>query len=133
MSWRKKTLVKDSGRIEQNMCIQPGNYLFKASIKTDGEGAYIGVQTSEGEPISSKMVGNQVWEIDVPIGEKEAFMHKLTDRGFIYEDIGSKIHIFHVDEKESIEALVDSPQVIRHRPATLEDVFFRLTGRSLAE
>lgn len=130
--WQKLTELK-SQRVSVLLCTQN---MEEAEVLCDRvaimhEGRIRGLDTPQ--ELISQYVGNQVWEIDVPISEKEAFIQKLTDRNFIFEDIGMKIHIFHVDDKESIEALVDSTQVFRHRPATLEDVFFRLTGRSLAE
>jgi lipooligosaccharide transport system ATP-binding protein len=130
--WQKLTELK-SQQVSVLLCTQN---MEEAEVLCDRvaimhEGRIMGLDTPQA--LVSQYVGNQVWEIDVSLSDKETIMQKLTEKGFVFEDIGNKIHIFHVDEKESIETVFDSPRVIRHRPATLEDVFFRLTGRSLAE
>ena len=58
---------------------------------------------------------------------------ELERRGLDFEDAGVKIYVFHVEADESMSGLLSSPEQLRRRPATLEDVFFRLTGRSLVE
>ena len=57
----------------------------------------------------------------------------LESRGLDFADAGSKIHVFHADTDEPIKGLVNTPEKLRRRPATLEDVVFGLTGRSLVE
>jgi len=81
----------------------------------------------------SKYVGVKIWEIEVDSVEKGEIVNELEGRGLDFEIVGDKIHIFHVESGESLSELVNSPEKLRLRSATLEDVFFRLTGRSLAE
>jgi len=81
----------------------------------------------------SKYVGNEVWEIEVDSEGRDKTVKELESHGLDYEVVGGKIHIFHVEAEESIRRLLNSPRLLRRRPATLEDVFFKLTGRSLLE
>ncbi|MDY6917207.1 MAG: ABC transporter ATP-binding protein [Chloroflexota bacterium] len=81
----------------------------------------------------SEYAGDAVWEIDVRPDAHEAIVQELERRGLDFEDSGTQIHVFHADSDESLREVVSSPDNMRRRPATLEDVFFRLTGRSLVE
>ena len=81
----------------------------------------------------SRYVGDEIWEIDVGSEERERIVGRLISQGLDFEEVGDKIHIFHADTDESVSALVNSSHGLRRRPATLEDVFFKLTGRSLTE
>ncbi len=64
---------------------------------------------------------------------RDKTVKELESRGLHYEEVGGKIHVFHVEAEEPIRGLLSSPEQLRRRPATLEDVFFKLTGRSLLE
>ena len=81
----------------------------------------------------SEYVGNEVWEIEVDSEEKDETVKHLESHGLDFEDVGGRIHIFHVEGAESVRGLLTSPELLRRRSATLEDVFFKLTGRSLLE
>ncbi len=81
----------------------------------------------------SRYAGNEIWEIGVDPHERDRFVKELKSNKFDFEEVGEKIHVFHVESYESIRKLLDSPDRLWRRPATLEDVFFRLTGRSLVE
>ena len=59
--------------------------------------------------------------------ERDEVISKLESRQMEYEEFSGIIHVFPKDN-ESTEGL---PGVARQ--ATLEDVFFKLTGRTLAE
>ena len=74
-----------------------------------------------------------VWEIELNSEETDKNMKELESHGLDFEIVGDKIHVFHVGADESMKGLVDNPRKLSWRSATLEDVFFRLTGRSLAE
>ena len=79
----------------------------------------------------SRYVGNEVWEIEVNSEERDKTVKELERRGLDFEGVGGKIHVFHIEADESVTGLGDLK--MRRRSATLEDVFFRLTGRSLPE
>ena len=81
----------------------------------------------------SKYVGDKIWEIELDSEQRGKIVKELEYQGLDFEIVGDKVHIFHVVSGESISGLVNSPEKVRRRSATLEDVFFRLTGRSLVE
>jgi lipooligosaccharide transport system ATP-binding protein len=85
------------------------------------------------QKLISKYIDKKVWEIKVNPDERVATIDSLRRDGVNFEEIGDKIHVFHIEDNQSIDDLVDSPDKLTYRPATLEDVFFRLTGRSLLE
>ena len=78
-------------------------------------------------------VGNEVLEIEVDSQDRDRITGELKDRGLDFESYGSKILVFHAGTDESIGELAIKLGKLIRRPATFEDVFFRLTGRSLAE
>jgi hypothetical protein len=47
--------------------------------------------------------------------------------------MGGRINIFNTDDEAYIAGLMNQPQRLRRRPANLEDVFLKLTGRTLEE
>ncbi len=85
------------------------------------------------QKLISRYVGSEIWEIEANPQEKDAAVKTLENRGLDFEDAGDKIYVFHVEDDRSLTGLVNSPERMRRRPATLEDVFLKLTGRSLVE
>jgi len=81
----------------------------------------------------SRYVGNEIGEMEVSSEERGEIIKTLTSRGLDFEEVGDKIHVFHVEADEMTRGMVNLAGRLRRRPATLEDVFFRLTGRSLVE
>ena len=81
----------------------------------------------------AKYVGNEVWEIEVNSDERLRTVKELENRGLDFEEVGSKFQVFHIEDEKSVTGLVNSLGRLQRRQATLEDVFLRLTGRSLAE
>ena len=81
----------------------------------------------------SRYVGNEVWEIELNSDEKGKIIRELERLGLDFEDAGGKVQVFHVGDGEAVRRLVSPLERVVKRPATLEDVFLRLTGRSLAE
>lgn len=81
-----------------------------------------------------KYVGDEVWEIDVMAEHKENIIKELKSHNLDFEDFEGKIHVFRIDSDKSLKNLpVNFPDKISHRTGTLEDVFLRLTGRTLVE
>jgi len=60
-------------------------------------------------------------------------MKLLESRRLDFEVVGNKIQVFRIESEESLRGLASSPERLTKRAATLEDVFFRLTGGSLVE
>jgi lipooligosaccharide transport system ATP-binding protein len=85
------------------------------------------------QKLISRYVGSEVWEIEVNSEDRERTVKELASRGLDFEDVWGKIEVFHIETDKSIRGLTNPPERLRRRPATLEDVFFRLTGRSLTE
>ena len=81
----------------------------------------------------SRYAGSEVWEIEVNAEGKDKIIQELESRGLDFDDGGNELYIFHVTSDESLIDLVSNAEKLKHRPATLEDVFFRLTGRPLVE
>jgi len=130
--WHKLTELKSQG-VTQLLCTQN---MEEASVLCDRvaimhQGKILSLDTPQ--KLISRYVGNEVWEIGLNPEERDRTVKELERRGLDFEDVGSKIHVFHIEAEESISGLVSSLGRLRRRPATLEDVFFRLTGRSLVE
>lgn len=83
------------------------------------------------QKLIAQYVGQEVMEVEVGLEDKDKIVAGLKGRGLDFEDAGNRIFVFH-NESNEFTGLVN-PERLRHRPATLEDVFLRLTGRSLAE
>jgi len=129
--WHKLTELKSQG-VTQLLCTQN---MEEATILCDRvaimhQGRILNVDAPR--KLISRYVGNEIWEIEVDSAERDKTIKELEARGLDFEGAGGRIHVFHTDEKV-MRGLVSLPERVRQRPATLEDVFFRLTGRSLGE
>jgi nitroreductase len=82
------------------------------------------------EKLISRYVGNRIWEIESGNEEKDRIIKELKSRKLEFEEAGNLIQIFHLGD-ELARNLTNF--MARPRAATLEDVFFRLTERSLTE
>jgi lipooligosaccharide transport system ATP-binding protein len=89
------------------------------------QGRIIAVDTPRG--LIERHVGAHVWEVWTDTIDRDEFVKELERRRLEFEVVDNQIQVFHLDD-ESGRGLAGTA-----RPATLEDVFFRLTGRLLAE
>ncbi len=82
----------------------------------------------EGTPdqLISRHVKGHVYEIGKPVPEP------LRNGGWDSEDIGDSVLIY-VQQQDDIRPVLTPGTSYYHRPANLEDVFLRLTGRQLRE
>ena len=130
--WHKLTELKSQG-VTQLLCTQN---MEEATALCDRvaimhQGKILSLDSPQ--ELISRYVGNEVWEIEVDPDERSMIVKELENRRLDFEDIVDKIHIFHIKFDESLTGLKNFASKLGQRPATLEDVFFRLTGRSLLE
>jgi lipooligosaccharide transport system ATP-binding protein len=87
----------------------------------------------EGSPadLVKQYVGNEIVEVE----KSEDIVSCLTSEKIAYEVIGDTLQIATGSSREVVRTLFDhcSPKKVMTRPATLEDVFLKLTGRKLRE
>lgn len=88
----------------------------------------------EGSPseLINTHVGKTVLEISSPNSTIRALLQK---KSVTFEDLGQRLIIYHRDGEALYRELISGgcQQGCMFRPATLEDVFLRLTGRDLRE
>jgi len=129
--WRQLKELKVRG-ITQLLCTQN---MEEAAILCDRVAImHLGRILSLDTPraLIARHVGDEVLEIEVTAGNRQEIVKELTSRGLDFVDTGNTVQVFHVD-KDELAGVVNLPDGLRQRPATLEDVFFRLTGRTLEE
>jgi lipooligosaccharide transport system ATP-binding protein len=88
-------------------------------------GRIIAADTPRG--LIERHVGSHVWEVWTDTIDRERFLEELERRRLEYEVVDNQVQVFHLNPASS-GGLPGTA-----RPATLEDVFFRLTGRTLVE
>jgi lipooligosaccharide transport system ATP-binding protein len=88
----------------------------------------------EGSPseLINAHVGRKVIEIIAPGSSVRAV---LQEKSVAFEDLGHRLIVYHRDGEELYRELIagECREGCMLRPATLEDVFLRLTGRDLRE
>ena len=130
--WQKLFQLKSQG-VTQLLCTQ--NMEEAATLCDRVAIMSFGKIVSQDTPqaLVSGYVGDEVLEIEVDTGSRGRIIEALVNSGLNFTDVGNVIQVFRANRDEVSMALVDLPNKIRERPATLEDVFFRLTGRTLVE
>jgi lipooligosaccharide transport system ATP-binding protein len=79
-------------------------------------------------------IGSEVVEIRVPKEEDEKILSRLSGAGSAHERVGDTLYFYCSDGKDLMRKVVEmNLHNVLNRPATLEDVFLKLTGRSLIE
>jgi len=124
--WQKLRELKSEG-VTQLLCTQNMEEAARLCdrVAIINQGKIIDIDTPRG--FVARYMPTQVWEIDLVSGEREKVINELESRQLEYEEFSGIIHVFPKDNQltEGLPGLA--------RPATLEDVFFKLTGRTLAE
>ncbi len=90
----------------------------------------------EGNPMHlvKERVGKEVLEVQLDNEEDGKLLPMIEDWSIPYEAAGDKVYLFCDDGKEYIQALWEKGyHHLLQRPATLEDLFLKLTGRGLRE
>jgi len=130
--WQALIKLKDEG-VTQLLCTQN---MEEAAVLCDRVTImHLGKVLTQDSPeaLVSRYVGDEVLEIEVNSGSRDRISEVLTKGGFDFTDAGHMIQVFRSNREELAEALVDFTGELRERRATLEDVFFGLTGRALNE
>ncbi len=126
MVWRKLRELKSQG-ITQLLCTQNMEEAARLCdrVAIIHRGRIIDIDTPQA--FVTRYMSSRVWEIDLASEERDSIVRELESRQLEFEEFAGIIHIFPKDDSQ-VEGL---PGVAR--VATLEDVFFKLTGRSLVE
>ena len=132
MVWHKLTELKSQG-VTELLCTQN---MEEAAVLCNRvaimhQGRILSVDSPQ--QLIYKYVGNEVWEIEVDSQDIDSVVKELKSNYLDFESCGNKICVFHVEGGESTNKLATHVGRLIRRPATLEDVFLRLTGRSLTE
>lgn len=90
--------------------------------------------TGSPRPLVREQIGAEVVEVRISCEEDERLLGLAGDSACGHERVGDTLYLYCADGRDPMKKLVDLglPNV-RNRPATLEDVFLKLTGRSLIE
>jgi Nod factor-specific ABC transporter ATP-binding protein NodI len=88
---------------------------------------------SPGELVRNE-IGREVVEIRIEREEDEKLIARIGEEACGHERAGDTLYFYCRDGRKVMKRVLefDLPNVL-HRPATLEDVFLKLTGRSLIE
>ncbi len=126
MVWRKLRELKSQG-ITQLVCTQNMEEAARLCdrVAIIHQGRIIDIDTPKA--LVTRYMSSRVWEIDLTLEERDSIIGELESRRLEYEEFAGIVHVFPEDDSQA-EGL---PGVAR--AATLEDVFFKLTGRSLVE
>ena len=132
MVWQRIRLLKSQGIT----IILSSHYMEEASYLCDRVAIMdAGRIVAHGSPAEmvSRYAGIEVMEIQVGLdhADKERVMSLLRQRGLEPEDGGERVLVYRADGSFPAEEM--QPLEVFRRPANLEDVFLRLTGRGLQE
>jgi lipooligosaccharide transport system ATP-binding protein len=90
----------------------------------------------QGKPMDlvREKVGEEVIEIRIEEALHSRFLALLDGRSFHWERAGDTLYLYCADGRSLLPVLsVLRPAHLLHRPTGLEDLFLKLTGRSLQE
>lgn len=77
--------------------------------------------------------GRQILEASPGYEDKDYVLQKLREAGFEWQEVEETLYVFQGDDQVLDDSLRQKLGVRNERSPTLEDVFLRLTGRSLTE
>lgn len=130
--WRKLQEFRNGGMTEllctQNM--EEAQFLCDR-VAIMNQGKFFALDTPAN--LISQFTGNEVWEIGAQPENKVRILEVIKKLNLEFEETEDTIHVFHTDSRLSAQVLEGLAYSVTRRPATLEDVFFRITGRSLGE
>jgi lipooligosaccharide transport system ATP-binding protein len=130
--WRKLAKLKENGVTQllstQNM-EEAAQLCDRVAIMHQGKIITI----DEPSNLITKYVGERIVEITVSREDSEKLRAELNAQFIEFEHSGDTLYIFHLKDLEPVRQLLPNLDNLKTRPATLEDVFFKITGRTLAE
>ena len=126
MVWQRLRELKSNG-VTQLLCTQNMEEAERLCdrVAIINQGRIIDIDTPRA--LVARYIGRQVWEIDLTTTDRDSVIRELETRQLKYEEFADMVHII-PDDTIPMTGLPGSG-----RAATLEDVFFKLTGRSLNE
>lgn len=130
--WQKLGELKVQG-VTQLLCTQ--NMEEAATLCDRVTIMHLGKVLTQDSPqaLISRYVGHELLEIEVNSENRDKIIEGLTSGRFDFVDAGNVFQVFHTSRDEFTRELASYMGRLRQRPTTLEDVFFRLTGRTLLE
>jgi lipooligosaccharide transport system ATP-binding protein len=132
MVWKKLEDLKNQG-ITLILCTQnmeEASYLCDRVAIMD-HGKILCLDTPE--KLVSRYAGKQVFEILLNHEDPQSIIDGLKKLGLEYRETGGRINIINLNDESRLKGIVRDTEMIRSRPANLEDVFLKLTGRLLEE
>jgi lipooligosaccharide transport system ATP-binding protein len=132
MLWQKLASLKGQGTTQllttQNM-EEAATLCDRLAIMNDGRIVAMGVPNELVTEYGSK----QIIEAKVNIEVKDLIREELKRKGIYWQELGEIFYIFQSDGIVFDGILQERLNVMVQRKPTLEDVFLRLTGRTLTE
>jgi lipooligosaccharide transport system ATP-binding protein len=126
MVWRKLKELRSRG-VTQLLCTQnmeEAAFLCRrVAVMHQGRIIVIGSPPE----LVSRYIGERIWEIEFEPEDRDGLVAEVQRRGLEFEEAADVLYISRFEDGR-LEGLPG-----RIRQATLEDVFFKLTGRSLLE
>ncbi len=133
MIWQRLRLLKNEGAT----LILTTQYMEEAQQLCDRIVImHQGKILKEGEPgrLVSEEIGREVVEVRVPQEEDGRILGRLADLACPHERVGDTLYLYCRDGRPLMMKLAELDlHNYLNRPATLEDVFLKFTGRSLVE
>jgi len=131
--WQKLNSLKGQG-VTQLLCTQNMEEAWRlcerVAIMNEGKITALGSP----QQLLAEHGGTQILEARVRSEDRKSIVAaKLRERGFHLQEIEDTLYIFEDHERELDEELKGELAVLNHHVPTLEDVFLKLTGRSLRE
>ncbi|MHB1419407.1 MAG: ABC transporter ATP-binding protein [Bacillota bacterium] len=83
-----------------------------------------------------RYVGKEILELGLKEEQRDEVLARLNEHIYGYQVIGDTVWVYPHDGQEALRIVQEMPVKSHHlllRPATLEDVFLKLTGRGLDE
>jgi lipooligosaccharide transport system ATP-binding protein len=131
--WQKLSSLKQQG-VTLLLCTQNMEEAWRLCdrLAIMNEGKIVALDSPQ--MLLAKYGGMQVIEARLLHEERrELVQSKLSERGFVWQDIEDMLHIYQGDSQVLDEELKNELVITSQHAPTLEDVFLRLTRRSLKE